>query len=210
MAVINDVVRVFVSSKQAEFAEERNGIREIVSRLPLLAVDAAEDWAPGRTSVEETYLARVRAAPIYVGLFGRVYSAATACEYRAAIENPYREVLTYVKRSQHVDPELNTLIRELDNPRDGHTTRHFDSWSELEPHFERHLWSAVQRMVSKYLELAAPPPTARGESAVMLTRWRRQQQSLREIGLPGADSRDHAANWAAALKEALEARKFEL
>jgi hypothetical protein len=206
MAVINDVVRVFVSSKQKEFAEERTGIREIVSRLPLLAVDAAEDWVPGRASVEDTYLSRVRAAPIYVGLFGGVYSPATACEYRAAIENPYREVLTYVKRSESVDPELAALTREFDDPREGHTTRHFDTWSELQPHFERHLWSAVQRMVSKYIELAAPPPAARGESSVMVTRWRHQQQSLREIGLPGADSREQAAKWAAALKDWLHGR----
>ncbi len=204
MATLNDVVRVFISSKQKEFVEERTGIRAIVSRLPLLAVDAAEDWAPGRSNVEDEYLSRVRAAPIYVGLFGGTYSAATVAEYRAAIENPNREILTYIKRSEHVDPDLAVFIRELDDPRDGHTTRHFDSWSELAPHFERHLWSAVQRMISHYLELAAPPPTARGESSVMMARWHRQQQRLREIGLPAAATRDEAASWAAALGQSLQ------
>jgi len=80
MAELTNVIRVFISSKQREFVEERQGMTEIVRRLPLLAADAAEEWAPGRDSIEATFLARVRAAPIYVGLFGRVYSSATARE----------------------------------------------------------------------------------------------------------------------------------
>jgi len=56
MAELTNVIRVFISSKQREFVEERQGMTEIVRRLPLLAADAAEEWAPGRDSIEATFL----------------------------------------------------------------------------------------------------------------------------------------------------------
>lgn len=207
MATLTDVVRIFVSSKQREFVEERQGIAEIVRSLPLLAVDIAEDWAPGRESIEATYLARVRAAPIYVGLFGCTYSAPTAREYDAANENPYREVLTYVKRCDSVDPELALLIRRFDELRDGHTTKHFDTWSDLKPHFEKHLWAAVHRMISHYLQLAEPAPTPRGDSSVMTARWQRQQRYLLDLGLPVAADTQHARAWAEALRTAVAVKR---
>jgi hypothetical protein len=148
-------------------------------------------------------LDRVRAAPIYVGLFGGTYSAPTAHEYLTVVENPYREILTYVKRSARVDHELTILIQQFDDPREGHTTRHFDTWGELKPHFEQHLWSAVGRMITHYLQLAAAPPTPRGESSVMLGRWQRQQRHLRELGLPEAGSRLEAETWADALRHSM-------
>jgi len=199
MAELTNVIRVFISSKQREFVEERQGMTEIVRRLPLLAADAAEEWAPGRDSIEATFLARVRAAPIYVGLFGRVYSPATAREYETAVENPHREMLTYVKRCDQVEAPLEELIQRFDNPREGHTVKRFDTWADLKPAFEQHLWSAVHRMIESYLALAAPAPVARG-SGVTARRWQHERDHLLALGLPGADDAAQARTWADTLR----------
>jgi hypothetical protein len=202
MAQLSDIIRVFVSSKQREFAEERRGMAEVVSRLPLLAVDIAEDWAPARETIEQSYVERVRRAPIYVGLFGCTYSEPTAHEYRVAAENPHREVLTYVKRcdEHRVEAQLAALIREFDEPQSGHTTKRFDNWTDLRPHFEQHLWAAVHRMIENYLRLAEPAPVARSGGSVMADRFRRERAHLLGLGLPGSADPDEARQWADALR----------
>jgi hypothetical protein len=210
MATLNPVLRVFVSSKQAaEFDEERRGMADIVSRLPLLAIDIAEDWAPRRESIEATSMVRVRAAAIYVGLFGRTYSAPAAREYEAAIENPYREVLVYVKSSPVVDEPLARLIARLDQPHEGHATRHYDTWAGLKPHFEAHLWAAVTRMVERLLQLAGDVPAPRGGSSVMKERWQRQRRALQDLGLPDAQDGGSVHEWAQAVRGQLAAFRGE-
>jgi len=187
---------VFISSKQREFAVEREGMVRIIERLPLLAADAAEEWAPGRGEVEQTYLARVQAAPIYVGLFGGVYSAPTIAEYEAARANPYREILIYVKGIQAVEPELAAFLARIDDPKAGHTTKHYRDWAELAPVFERHLWAAVQRMVDYALRLADAAPTARsGRSSVLQRKWAREQAHLAQLGLPVQDGAASTRAW---------------
>jgi hypothetical protein len=141
----------------------------------------------------------VRAAPIYVGLFGSIYSPATAREYDTAVENPHREVLTYVKRCAHVETPLEELIRRFDNPREGHTVKRFDHWADLKPAFEQHLWSAVRRMIENYLALAAPTPVARG-AGVMTRRWQHERDHLLALGLPGAGDPAQARTWADTLR----------
>ena len=79
-------IRVFISSKQAEFVSERNALRQIVKKVPLLAAVTAEEWSPQR-ELQERYLADVRRCPIYVGLFGTIYSQPTEIEYQTATEH---------------------------------------------------------------------------------------------------------------------------
>jgi hypothetical protein len=204
MAELTGVIRVFISSKQAEFHEERRGMADVIRQLPLLAADVAEEWAPERNTVEDRYLAGVRAAPIFVGLFGSIFSAPTANEYDAAIENPHREVLTYVKRCATVEPPLADLIRRFDDPREGHTVRRFDLWADLKPYFEQHLWAAVRRMIQNYMSLADSPPVARSASGVMAARWQRERDHLLSLGLPDAADRTRAQAWADRLTKMLE------
>src|ERR1700726_3692336 len=97
-ANVDDLIRVFISSKQSEFHAEREALYQVIKRLPLLVPVLAEQWPPQRLEVRGRFLRAVRRSPIYVGLFGCIYSEPTVLEYEAAIENPAREVLIYIKR----------------------------------------------------------------------------------------------------------------
>ena len=188
-------IRVFISSKQSEFQRERAEMARIIAGMPLLAPVLAEEWSPARVSVKEQYLADVRRSPIYIGLFGCIYSAATELEYRAALENPYREILVYVRKCEHAEPELQPLLdswtRECE-----HTVKQFETWEDLQPHFEKHLWNAVRLMIDAYLQLAAREPVARGEGSVMLRKWQEARRHLGALGLPGDLSESSALDWA--------------
>src|SRR6185503_13788870 len=106
-----DPISVFISSKQSEFETERAVLADKIRGIPFLDAVVAEEWAPERTPVQDVFLEKVRRCPIYVGLFQCIYSEPTEMEYRAGIENPYREVLLYVKTCRGTrDPHLTQLI----------------------------------------------------------------------------------------------------
>jgi hypothetical protein len=203
MVRIAEIVRVFISSKQQEFRQERQGIQDMVASLPLLAPDLAEDWSPEREPVENTFLRRVRSAPIYVGLFGCIYSASTCLEYETACENPHREVLVYIRECQNRDPRLADFVGQLNNPERGHTIKQFHDWEDLKPYFERHLWDAVRRMIDNYVRLAEPEPVTRAADSIRARRWRETRERLLGLGLPGAYNPKQAAAWAQRLIEML-------
>jgi Domain of unknown function (DUF4062) len=205
MAEINEVIRVFISSKESEFAAERAAMARIVSALPLLAPVIAEDWAPSREEVKSKYLGDVRASPIYVGLFGCLYSAATELEYRAALENPYREILVYVRSCSSPEPQLKAIFDTWFVDCE-HTVKRFTTWEELLPVFEKHLWSAVRRMIQAYLQLASPEPVTRGEDSVFQDRWQEARSQILSLGLPGPPAKEDAHEWAERLSIAYAGR----
>ncbi len=204
MAEISEVVRVFISSKQKEFQRERLGMEQVIRKLPLLAADLAEDWSPERETVKDTFLNRVRRAPIYVGLFGCIYSSPTCLEYETALENSRREILIYVRECQDREPRLADFIDRLESPEHGHTIKPFQDWGELKPYFERHLWNAVERMIDHYLRLAEPEPATRGQKSIMARRWHETRSSLLSLGLPEAHKPEQAAVWAQRLQAMLQ------
>jgi len=203
MAEITDVLRVFISSKQVEFNDERRGMAQVIRSLPLLAADFAEDWSPERESIQASFMMRVRKAPIYVGLFGRVYSPATVLEYQTACENPRREILIYIRHCHDREPLLTEFVRRLEDPVSGHTLLHFSAWADLKPLFERHLWDAVRRMIEKYLRLSEPKVRARNTNSVRARRWRETRKQLLDLGLPGAEEAAQATRWATELRDML-------
>ena len=162
MALMHEIVPVFVSSKQSEFIEERKWIFEKLSAMELLAPDMMEDWGPTSQSAQQLYLDRVRNAMVYVGLFGCKFSQPTSEEYRASRENRYKESLVYIRACPQRDPELQTLIDEMNQIGLGHVSRAYTNWSEIEPNFERHLWDAVGRMAKAYHRLGQAPSRAHG------------------------------------------------
>jgi hypothetical protein len=204
MAEITEVVRVFISSKQKEFQSERQGMQEVIRKLPLLAADLAEDWSPERAKVKTTFLNRVRSAPIYVGLFGRIYSAPTCLEYETALENSRREVLLYIKECQDRERLLTDFLSRLEIPEHVHTIKPFRDWDELKPFFERHLWDAVKRMIDHYFLLTEPEPSTRGQTSILARRWHEARAGLLNLGLPGAQEPEQSAIWAKRLKEMLQ------
>jgi hypothetical protein len=200
-----DPVRVFISSKQSEFTAEREALADVIRGLPLLAPIIAEEWSPERRDVRERFLQDVRRSPIYVGLFGCVYSAPTVVEYETACENPRREILIYIRPCPEgrIDAQLNPVLTAL---RDGHVTSQFETVGQLVGRFERHLWSAVKRIIDKYVELQQPPPTAQGVRSVLGRLWETRRAHLQELGLPGALSSQDAGRWAGRLSAMLADR----
>jgi hypothetical protein len=99
---------------------------------------------------------RVRTSPIYVGLFGNIYSEPTYREYLAACKNPYREKLLYIRKSETVDEKLQQLITHFN---DFHVPARFVSIADLLPVFSRKLTAALTRMISLLQVLGEKKPT---------------------------------------------------
>jgi hypothetical protein len=196
-------IRVFLSSKQAEFVEERAGLTEIIKGVPLLAAVAAEEWSPQR-ELQERYLADVRRCPIYVGLFGHVYSEPTAVEYQTAKEHARREILIYVKGGVVPEPRLADLLEHI---RSEHVINVFLTFGDLAQRFETHLWDAVSRMLQAYMQLSTPPPVPRGGGvSPLLRKWEQSRAAWQGLGLPGADSPEDAGWWFESVRTALRSR----
>jgi hypothetical protein len=184
MATDEPRLNVLISSKQNEFTEERGDIRALMAPMPLLVADAAEDWGAQSGSIRETFLRQAKGCALYVGLFGCVYSAPTIEEYRAAAENPHREILVYVKECPARDDDLNKFLDEVKDPEFGRSIVTYESWATVKPNFQRHLWAAIQRMIAHCLELGNKPVSLSGSDGPLERRRRRYEQSLAEMGLP--------------------------
>jgi uncharacterized protein DUF4062 len=180
---MGDKVRVFISSKQSEFTAERAVLAHEIGSIQLLDAVWAEEWSPGAAKPTEVYLKDVRSCPIYVGLFGRVYSEHTKLEYLAACENPYREKLLYIKQSENLDPELKELIAEL---YDRHVPAKFNDIGDLIQVFSKHLIAALGRMIDllQVLGESKPVPHSGGPSALEKGFFKKVNY-LHELGLPG-------------------------
>lgn len=199
---VDDLIRVFISSKQSEFHDERAAFQQVIRRLPLLVPVLAEDWPPQRLEVRERFLRDVRRSPIYVGLFGCIYSAPTVLEYETAIENPAREILIYIKRCprEKTEPNLVPFLERLQE----RTVKVFADLAELLPVFEQHLWSAVGRMIGAYMELQAAAPVARGlglRESPLVRAWRMRREQIEGLGLPGGLSVEDASHWSIRLQQ---------
>jgi len=177
-----DPISVFISSKQSEFETERAVLADKIRGIPFLDAVIAEEWAPERTPVQDVFLEKVRRCPIYVGLFQCIYSEPTEMEYRAGIENPYREVLLYVKACRGTrDPRLTQLIEAT---RSRHVTFQFEGVKDLLPVFTLHLQAALVRMVETLQALGKQAPVSRSAESVLQRRWAAQRRQLASLGLP--------------------------
>ena len=147
-----DGIRVFVSSKQSEFESERELLKHEIERFTFLIADLAADWPPQAASSREVFLAKVQQAPIYVGLFGCVYSESTQLEYETAIQHPHREILIYVRSCarRRRDPQLQALIADM---KDRHAIKEYETVPDLILQFQEHLLSALVRMAGLLMKL---------------------------------------------------------
>jgi Domain of unknown function (DUF4062) len=192
-------IPVFISSKQAELVVERDLLADQIRRLPPLEPVVAEEWAPQAKRVQEVMLDKVRAAPIYVGLFASVYSEPTELEYREAVKNPYREVLIYIKSGADRDARLEALVKAM---RDDHVVTTYRDVRDLLHRFAEHLQEAMSRMILQLQRLGEQPPTGRGRESRLRARWEEQQRLLHEFAFAQLD----AAGRAAVIKELTHSR----
>jgi hypothetical protein len=174
-------VRVFISSKQSEFEAERAVLANELRHIPLFEPILAEEWNPTGTNVHEVYLRDVRTCPIYVGLFGSIYSEPTHLEYLAACDNPYREKLIYLKKSENIQDKLQDLIKDFNHL---HVPAKFNTIGDLVPVFSKHLMAALSRMISVLQLMGEKMPVTYGLGGAMQRRWVSRQKQVIELGLP--------------------------
>ena len=133
-------VRIFISSVQKEFAEERKALREFLRGDPLLRrffdVFLFEDVPAVDRRADQVYLHEVERCEIYVGLFGNEYGkedgkgySPTHQEFNLATQLG-KHRLIFVKGADDRDkkPKMQALIKEAG---DQVVRRRFVSAAEL-------------------------------------------------------------------------------
>src|SRR5579872_4584238 len=113
-----------------EFEQERGALAFQLTSIPGIQVNAAEQWGAISAPVEKIYTGGVQRCHIYIGLFGKVYSAATQEEYEEACRNPYRQKLIYLRQSKNIDFKLQELIKVFQQRHKPYTFRNL--W-DLQP-----------------------------------------------------------------------------
>jgi len=187
-----DAIEVFLSSKQSEFEIERALMVEQIKKYSMLEAVNAENWSPESSPVRELMIDKVNRSMIYVGLFGSIYSEATELEYRAALANPYRERMVYLKNlpDEQRSPELRRLITDLHAQG---TVARFNTVVDLLSKFAAHLSDALVRIALKLRKLGEPAPfTKSGEGSPMYRRWQAEQRQLLQFGFGKSTSAELA------------------
>ena len=119
-------LRIFISSKTDELAEERRIIKSVLSPK-VYDVFIFEDTGARTESASKVYKEEVLNCHIYIGIFKKKYSSATAEEYKLAAENN-KEILAYVADVKRRDPELNRLLQKI---RERHKYKPYENIKKL-------------------------------------------------------------------------------
>ena len=137
--------KIFVSGAQKELKKERRAVKEFVREDILLSeyfdVFLFEDFPAKSKSAQTAYIEEVRKSDIYIGILGQQYGGAgkgktspTEAEFREA-KAKHKEILIYIKGQNTVDKRRETgiqdLIKEIKNPKAGHSYRRFEDADDL-------------------------------------------------------------------------------
>lgn len=125
-------LRVFVSSKMEELAEERLVVREALDELLIDGWAFEYDQNAQARPVEEAFLHAVEEAHLYLGLFWQRYGSATIREYERA-RTRGKDRLIYEKRVdvEGRDEDLQTFLDRIGSIGGEVTLRHFATTEEL-------------------------------------------------------------------------------
>jgi hypothetical protein len=179
-------IKVFIRSSLSEFDAIRSAVVDAIQSIPLLEL-IAEEPPPDNPGAMEEYLRKLRNSAIYIGLFGEYSSESAQQEYLAACENPYRQNLIYIKKSNQLEL-LEALVRDRSDDR--HTITQFQTLADILPLFPKQFSDAVNRATSFRQLLAGTRPVAHSSGkgrSVLEQRWMNQQAQLAELFPPLAD-----------------------
>ncbi|NOT56729.1 MAG: DUF4062 domain-containing protein [Deltaproteobacteria bacterium] len=125
-------LRVFVSSKMAELAEERQAIQTALKELFIATFVFEADAGARETTIEQTFVEELREADLYIGLFWRGYGEYTMQEYQTAGDLGM-DRLIFEKRVavEQRDSELQQFLDGIAHVREGVTIRWFTTQDEL-------------------------------------------------------------------------------
>lgn len=137
--------KIFISGVQKELKAERRTIKDYIFGDVLLSeyfnVFLFEDIPANSKSAEKAYLDEVRRCDIYIGVLGMQYGnigkveiSPTEAEFCEA-KNTHKNILIYIKGESSEDksrePGVQKLIKEIKDPRLGHTYRRFNAINNL-------------------------------------------------------------------------------
>lgn len=137
--------KIFVSGAQKELKKERRAVKEFIHKDALLSeyfdVFLFEDSPAKSKPAETAYIEEVRKSNIYIGILGQQYGGSgkekmspTEAEFREA-KARHKEILIYIKGQNTADKlrdgGMQEFIKEIKNPKAGHSYRRFDTATEL-------------------------------------------------------------------------------
>ena len=125
-------LRVFVSSKMSELADERRLIKNALKQLEIDAWVFEADAGARPSSIRDTYLDELGDADIYIGLFWKGYGEYTIDEFNNARKQS-KPCLIYEKRTEvdQRDPRLQEFLDEISAVESGLTIRWFQDQKQL-------------------------------------------------------------------------------
>jgi NB-ARC domain-containing protein/uncharacterized protein DUF4062 len=126
--MIANHLRVFLSSRMQELAEERRTIKAYLAEMKVDAWGFETEAGARPQSIRETYVDEIEAADLYIGIFWRDYGQYTIDEYEMARRSGVA-CLVYEKRDEikgRRDPRLQAFLDQLGKVETGLTVRWFD------------------------------------------------------------------------------------
>jgi uncharacterized protein YutE (UPF0331/DUF86 family) len=140
---------VFLSSEIAEFRRPRSELARMICRAPFLECSLLETRGAATRNVVESSIKAARDADIYVGIFGKNYSATTIREYHEAVRRR-KPCFTYVKKVKNQDERVsNFVVNDLAGQFKYHK---FKSNKELKKQIKHDLNSFLYETLVKGLE----------------------------------------------------------
>lgn len=133
-------LKVFVSGREKELANERDAIREGAEQLCFRPVSSESRGAQSRP-VDEAYLSEIRDSDIYIGIFAREYSEPSKREFEEA-RSQNIPTLIYEQElgpGDSRDEQLSDFLREIKQPGTGVTVGAFRLARELREQVKRDL-----------------------------------------------------------------------
>src|SRR6266496_3723256 len=125
---------LFISSKMAELAEERQAVQRALNNYNMYGWLFEKDAGARPESIQQTYLEEVASCDIYLGLFWQGYGQYTIEEFEKA-RSLHKPCLVYEKQvaMEQRDPQLTTFLRSIQQVTDprGVTVRRFQTAREL-------------------------------------------------------------------------------
>src|SRR5215510_8237778 len=106
------LLRIFVSSRMGELAEERKRIKVELAGIRINAWIYEDDAGARPGTIEQTYLDELEKADLYLGIFWRDFGAYTIEEYDYATKRG-KDRLIYEKRADiegKRDPRLQSFL----------------------------------------------------------------------------------------------------
>lgn len=151
-------IRIFVRSLSTRrFPDRENACQAILEYSDPFVLERFENWSAKPHSPQKTCLEGVRAADLYVGLFGRTYSGPTVEEYDEA-KRLNKPRLIFVKQGSKNKKQADFLNR-LKDWKQGCFVYQYSTQDDLLRQLDRDLRDVSSIFVPRYLQACDLPFT---------------------------------------------------